>query len=128
MAGSNVYINEAPNFPMEAGEDISAGEIVCIAAADGLVYLADASDSLLRPAIGFAETDTDDGEMVSVKGAGQLTGATGLTPGATLYLSETAGAITHTAPTGSFVQSVGIAKTDTELIIRLDAGQSWYGY
>ena len=123
----NPWMNETPDFQAVAGEDLTAGEAVCIAAADGLAYLADADDATRRPCIGFVETDTLTGYMAEIKGRGQLCGATGLTQGAPIYLSQTPGAITQVAPVG-YVQCVAVATNETELVIRLDACSAWNAY
>jgi len=120
----NVWLNPEPNFSGQAGEDIDAGEAVCIAADDGLVYLADANDGDRRPCIGFAEVSVEEDEYLTVLGHGQICGATGLTPGATLYLSTTAGAVTQTAP-AAYQQAVGVATCATEFVIRLEPREAY---
>ena len=116
---SNPYKSDTPNLSLTAGEAITAGDLLCIAS-DGKAYLADADDATRRPAVGFAEVDVAITLEAEVKGQGKMCEASGLTMGAPIYLSTTAGAVTQTPP-AAYVQAVGVAETATEFIIRLDA-------
>lgn len=80
----------------------------------GAVGLADAT-TFLTPAFGFV-VDVIDAVTCTVRLLGEVT-LPGLTAGATYYLSETAGDITDTIPTGSGInpQKVGVAKSTTTL-------------
>ncbi len=116
MAGSNPYVNEATSFPLYAGEDITKGELICVAD-DGYGYLADADDPDKRPAVGIAEITVEEAEKVEVKSHGRVTNESSLTEGKPMYLSTTPGDVTQT-PTG-YTQVVGFAvsETDYELCI-----------
>lgn len=86
------------------------------------VVLADASNALL-PAFGIV-VDVITTTSCVVRQFGEVntvvvTGGGALTPGGTVYLSETAGEITQTPPAtaGSVVQKIGFAKSTTEVIL-----------
>ena len=97
-----------------AGEALDTGELVCIKDSDGYAYQADANDSDLRPAIGVvgSKTASASGKTVEIIITGKLSGWSSLTEGQLGYLSETAAAVTQSAPTWS--QPVGIALSTTE--------------
>lgn len=102
---------------MTASEAISAGDIVNVHDSSGAkVRKADAANSS-KLAVGFAPSAISNGASGTVNFEGTITGLSGLTIGATYYLSTTAGGITATAPTGSgnAVQKVGVAISATEL-------------
>jgi hypothetical protein len=103
-------------FTATAGEDLATGEVVCLKDADGKAYQADANDAALRPAIGVVRLAADSGDQVEIIVVGVLRGWSSLKEGAPAYLSETAGAITQTAPT-SYQQEVGWAISTTEYFI-----------
>lgn len=88
-------------FSAIAGETVALGNVVCISGSDGYVYKADANDSGLRPAVGVIKTGGASGARVEIVVDGTLTGQTAASPGARVFLSETAGAITTTAPTNA---------------------------
>lgn len=108
-----------------AGEALTKGAAVARNASDGYIYLANAKtgyDETRSPCIGFAFDAYDSGDTdVSVITEGRLEGASSLTPGQPVYLSETNGGITSTAPsdTGDIAQEVGMANTATQFDIRL---------
>lgn len=100
---------------------VSVGDAVQITTADN-VDLADASVPADRPVIGFVKSKPTSTTCV-LHYYGELGGFTGLTVGATYYLSEsTPGAITTTAPStvGSIVQEVGFARSSTTLVVFID--------
>ena len=108
-----------------AGDAIIACDLISIHAADGLAYKANAGVGADQdgPAIGVSETIKAVGEILEVKREGKVAGATGLTPGAWVYLATTDGAITQTAPavTGDLVQVVGIAVSSTEWLLQIES-------
>ena len=84
------------------------------------VVKADASDGTL-PAFGVV-VDVITSTSCVVREFGEcatITGGGAFTPGATVYLSETAGTATTTAPNtaGAVVQKIGIAKSASEVIL-----------
>ena len=104
-----------------AGEVLSAGDW-CYLKSDGKMWKADASAEAtaggLLAMAGAAISADATGKFLLF---GKWT-ATGLTAGATYYLSETAGAIASTAPStsGAIVRIVGYAESTTVLNIRID--------
>lgn len=104
-----------------AGEALVAGDW-CYLNTDGKMWKADASAA--ATAAGLIAMAA---EAISANASGRFVifgkwTTTGLTAGATYYLSETAGAITATAPatTGAIVRIVGYAESTTVLNIRID--------
>jgi len=87
-------------FSATAGETVATGNVVCIKS-DGLVYKADSDDSTLRPAVGVIGKGGATNATVEIVVEGIITGQTAVTPGFRVYLSETAGAMTTTAPTNA---------------------------
>ena len=97
---------------MLAGGAISAFDLVCIHSTTSEIVKADASAYATARAIGIAPAAISDTATGTILLKGFIRDDTyNWTTGATLYLSETAGALTATAPTtdGAFVQAVGIA-------------------
>jgi len=106
----------ADSATLTAGEALSAGNLVYISAA-GTVLKADAN-AVAKAAVGFVLASVANAATGTVYFEGSITGLTGLTPGATYFLSGAAtGAITTTIPTaaGSIVQQVGVATSATTL-------------
>ena len=101
-------------FSATAGEALATGDLVCIKDADGYAYEADADDSDLRPAVGIvgSKTASASGATVEIITTGVLGGWTTLTEGQLGYLSDTASAVTQSAP--SWSQPVGVALSTTE--------------
>lgn len=98
-----------------AGETVTTGHAAGIKDADGEWYKADANDATIRPAIGVVGSKTGgDGETVEIVLIGVLTGWTSLSEGAPVYLSETPGTFTQSAP--SYVQQVGVALSTTDIL------------
>lgn len=98
-----------------ASEAISAGAIVSISASGG-VRNADATTAG-REVHAFAQSAIGNGASGEIRFDGTITGLSGLTEGATYFLSETAGEITITPVTGSgkIHQVVGVALSATSL-------------
>ena len=129
--GENVYLGDGSSLniatPLLAGADhtysgisaqmlaggaISAFQVVCIHTTTQEVVIADASAVGTARVIGIAPAAISDTATGTILLHGFIRDDTwGWTPGGALYLSETAGAMTHTAPTtdGAFVQALGIA-------------------
>ncbi len=99
-----------------AGETLTTGQVVCIKDADGYAYKADANDSALRPAVGIIGKGGSSGARVEIIVAGVLTGWTTLSEGTYGYLSETAAAVTQSAP--SYAQVLGLALTTTDYLFQ----------
>lgn len=101
-----------------AGEDLTPG-MVTIDPDDDLVYMASAAASTYpsrNPAIGYCAFNVNEGMEVSPFREGEVhdDDDLGLTASEAVYLSETEGEVTGTAPTtsGSIVQIVGQALDD----------------
>ena len=97
---------------MLAGAAISAFDLVCIHTTTSEVVRADASALATARAIGIAPAAISDTATGTVLVHGFVRDDTfNFTPGSTLFLSETTGQMTHTAPStdGAFVQIVGTA-------------------
>jgi hypothetical protein len=100
-----------------ASEALTAGDLVNLWNNSGTVNVrkADASASG-KPAHGFVKSSFSSSATATVFCWGTITGLSGLTPGATQFLSgSTPGARTETAPTTTnyYLQVVGIARTAT---------------
>jgi hypothetical protein len=101
------------------GENLTQWDTVRLANDTDPWHQADANAAGEFPAHGLAVaacTDTNEA-IILVRGIVRNEGWTGLTPGAAIYLSETAGGITETAPSdsGDAVQIVGWALSDSEI-------------
>lgn len=104
-------------FSGTAGEALATGEAVCLKDADGYVYLADANDADLRPAVGVvgSKTASASGQTVEIVVVGVISGWSSLAENGSGYLSETAAAITQSAP--SYAQIMGFAINTTDYMI-----------
>ncbi|MGI9158305.1 MAG: hypothetical protein ACR2K1_00985 [Saprospiraceae bacterium] len=101
---------------MTTGEALSAGNLVYISNT-GTVLKADAN-AVAKAAVGYVTSSAASGASVTVFFEGTISGLTGLTPGATYFLSDTTtGGVSLTIPSnaGDIVQAVGIAVSATEL-------------
>lgn len=122
-ASSGMYAPQISD-DLVAGEDLgSATSIVtpCYIKSDGKVYMtnATATGEAARLA-GFTARFTKTGEPVTLFGIGtKFEYATGLTPGASLFLGATAGRLDTVATTGD---AVGVAQAITATAIRVTRG------
>jgi hypothetical protein len=102
---------------IQASEALAANDLVNIHDATGpRVRKADATAEG-KEVWGFVKDNVTSGANATVFFEGTIGGQTGLTPGARMYMSASAGLVTATAPTGSgnVVQAVGVAKSATEV-------------
>jgi hypothetical protein len=102
-------------FGATCGETITTGQAVVILDADGLAYKADANDATLRPAVGVAGKGCATDGSVEIITQGIFSGYASLSESAPVYLSETAGALTQSAP--SYAQQLGVAISATQYYI-----------
>jgi len=105
----NIYTVEA---------DVAARDVVYISSADSVSPAIGTSASEAQGSIGFAMATVTATNPVSVRSEGIMSGFSGLTAGATYYLSTaTAGAVQSATPTGSgnVVLKVGVAKSATAI-------------
>jgi hypothetical protein len=100
------------------GETLATGNVVMIKSADGYAYKADANDAALRPAVGVVDKGCSSGGTAEIVTSGIISGYSSLTKGSAAYLSETAGAITQTAP--SYTQKIGVAISGTDYQITVE--------
>lgn len=101
-----------------AGETVGSGRFLHILS-DGTVVYADASND--RPAHGYTKEAVTAGQPVTLWRGLYLNGLSGLTPGATYYLSSvTLGFYTSTPPTTGIVQRLGVADNATTLYVDLE--------
>lgn len=101
-------------FKAQAGEALTKGQPVYISGISGntpIVMLADANDAGKMPAFGLASETVSANGSIEVVTYGQLAGmdTSAFTLGDTIYVSNTAGVLTNTAPGGetSLLQNVG---------------------
>lgn len=101
-----------------ASEALAAGDLVNVwnDAGTPKVRKADATTEG-RETVGFVLAGVASGATATVRFEGRLTGLTGLTPGATQYMSTTPGARTESpaSATGNVYQAVGVAVSSTSL-------------
>lgn len=101
-----------------AGENLGSGRFLHILS-DGTVVYADASAD--RPAHGYTKEAVTVGQPVTLWRGPYLNGLSGLTPGATYYLSAvTLGFYTSTPPATGIVQRLGVADNATTMYVDLE--------
>lgn len=83
---------------------------------DNELYACDANDSTKYKFIGFAISNSTDGNAIAFQGSGVVTGFSGLAEGEKYYVQDTAGTI-GTSP-GTHAILVGIAISPTDLLIQ----------
>jgi len=111
LAGAD-HTSTGLSAQMLAGGAIAAFDLVCVHTTTQEVVEADASAYATARVIGIAPAAISDTATGTILLHGFIRDDTwAWTTGSTLYLSETAGAMTHTAPStdGAFVQVVGVA-------------------
>jgi len=104
-----------------AGEAIDASstpQLVYKSSSDGKIYKADADDNTKRRWFGFVDNAQNVAlnATVEVVSEGIVSGFSGLTNGQYVYMTNTAGSISHT-PSTTFVGRVGIAVSATEILM-----------
>lgn len=97
---------------------------VCIKAFDGLVYKADANDTTLVNAFGFINTNASISTNPYIITGGVLGGFSGLTVGATYFVSDTVGTISVTPSTTTSI-SVGVAVSATQILVKFGKKKSF---
>ena len=107
-------ISGAVTFAAQAGEALTKGDVVYVSGVSGnkpVVSKADADDASKMPAYGLVEANASLNAAVNVITFGTLydLDTSGFSVGDTIYVSNTAGAISSTAPTGesSLIQNIG---------------------
>jgi hypothetical protein len=106
-----------------ASEALSAGDLVNVWSNAGTANVRKADASAAgKQAHGFVLSAVSSGANATVYFEGAITGLSGMTPGATQFLSATAGGRTETAPTTTnyYLQVVGTARTSTIMDFEAD--------
>lgn len=109
------------SISLTAGEALTAGDYVTIDGAGEVVRASAASGG--NSAVGYVKDSVTSGSSVTVYFEGTNDAVSGLTPGATYFLSDTTpGGVTTTIPTdaGEIVQKIGIAISATALTFEPD--------
>lgn len=112
----------APGVLFNCPAGVSVGDAVYVHSS-GEARQAQADTVTTTPVIGLVTSKPTTTSCFVVSTGKLLTGLSGLTPGASYYLSDVvAGGLTNTAPAtvGFVVQKVGVAKSATELFIQVD--------
>jgi hypothetical protein len=117
------YVSTLPTSPagdILASQTLAAGDLVNLHTVTGAIRMrkADATDET-KPAHGYVTSAVTSGNVGAMFGPGTINDAvTGLTPGATYFLSTTAGLTTATPPStgGNIVQKIGEATSATTLL------------
>jgi len=121
----NAATSSAPQFPLEASEDVGSGLFGNIHSSTGAkVRKANATDGT-KPCDCYVPTAITSGDDGTVYGPGCLiSGLSGLTAGADVWLDATGGGWTHTAPSGAgnLVQRLGKAVSSTQMFFNPQPG------
>lgn len=118
-AASVVRGSNANTLFGDAGETITAGQVVYRSSTDNKFYKADnnAATAAARTSLGIALNGASAGQPLTVQTSGDITIGATLTPGVEYYLSDTAGGICPVADlgTGEYPGTVGMALSATVL-------------
>ena len=107
------------------GATVTPGQAIYIAS-DGDAEPADGDDASQAQAVGIALSNGNGGtsfaagERIDYVTHGPVSGFSGMTPGAAVYVSQTAGALDHTpsATAGDYNYIVGYAESETVLFVQ----------
>lgn len=105
-----------------AGATIAARDVVYVSAADEVSPAIGTDAAQAQATVGFAVAGASATNPVEIRSSGIVSGFSGLTAGATYYLSTaTAGAVQNAVPTGTgnVVLKVGTAKSATQMFINM---------
>jgi len=111
--------NDVGIIVMNAGGTINGATLpvpVYASSTDSEVYAADANVTQKMKFIGFAVTNSTDGNAITIQTEGVVDGFTGLSIGEKYYLSDTVGTIATTAGTQEIL--TGIALSSTQVMIQ----------
>lgn len=107
---------------LPAFENLSAGNLVNVFNDGGVAKVRKADASAVgKEAHGFVLQSYNSGQTAVIYFSDEVTGLSGLTPGARYFLSdETPGAVTTTPPStsGSVVQYIGVATSSSSLFFK----------
>ena len=107
-------------FKPNAGETINGATLpvpVYQNKTDNEVYACDSNDTGKMKFIGFAITNSTNGNPITVQTNGVVSGFTGLAEGEKYYVSDTVGTISNT-PSTTMEILVGVAISETQLLIQ----------
>lgn len=112
----NLISETAPTAPYIASENIAAGAPINLWSNAGTTEVRNANGTSGLQAQGFVLSAVLEGDTADVLFTGEVTGLSGLTPGAAIFLGAGAGVFTQTAPatgSGLYLQNCGFA-TDVD--------------
>jgi len=123
------WLQKSTRFSATAGETLATGDPVCIKGSDGKAYKAMADQSTLRPAVGIIGKGGVAGKTVEVVVEGIITGMSAASPGYRIFLANSPGGLTQTAPTaaqiiGWVLPGAASAATSTTYYIRVQIPKS----
>jgi hypothetical protein len=121
-SGDTTHLMKVPQISgdLYAGEDLDPAAPCYIKAADGLVYMSNGTAANEAAKMdGFTARAVKSGQPVTLYGIGARFGyASGMTPGAPLYIGATAGRLDTAATTGGTVPVArAINATDIRVIL-----------
>jgi transcription elongation GreA/GreB family factor len=119
LDGIDTSLTTISQTTLTAGETITGATLpvpVVQLAADGELYKCDGNDTAKMAFIGFAVSNSTDGQPIQFQGAGVVGGFSGLTVGAEYYVQDAAGTI-GTTPSTTMPIRVGIAVSATQIFI-----------
>lgn len=129
LTANNTYSSASLVTGFDAGETIAAWQMVYYDTTATELLLADADAAGEWPALGMAVAASTDGTALDYITSGTVRYDTwDWTPGAKLYLSDTPGGLTETAPStsGDCVQPVAIAITADKILLQVDPVNGYY--
>ncbi len=109
-------VEHQPGKGLLAGEAIAAGDL-CYIKSDGLIWRSNGtSANAAAKCEGIAAKAADSGQPITILRGISMNYGSGLTPGARVYVSATAGAIDDAATTGG-TAPVGFVEDATKIFI-----------
>lgn len=119
-SATNKYLTELTQKPvLTSGATINGASLpvpVYQNKSDNEFYACDGNDTAAMKFVGFAVSNSTDGNPINVQFTGVVDGFTGLSEGEKYYLSDTVGTISTTI--GTYEVLVGIAISETQLLIQ----------
>jgi hypothetical protein len=123
------WLQKNVRFSATAGATLVTGDPVYISGSDGKAYKAMADQSTARPCVGIIDKGGVSGKTVEIVVDGVITGMTAASPGGRIYLANSPGGLTATAPTnaeivGWVLPGAASAATSTTYYIRIQMPKS----
>lgn len=116
--GAESYSTNGSSWTAQTGYDIYF-KLFTYATYPGRVFATDANDTNRLLFDGFAVTNATDGNSITVKYAGVVSGFSGLIQSKDYFVTDTVGTIDYTS--GTYFIGVGIAISSTQILIRKDS-------